>query len=333
MTPLDEMWLGRALELATRAAPVLVEPNPPVGAVIASGEYLLGEGYHRRFGGPHAEIEALNAVTERNALSGATLYVTLEPCCHTGKKTPPCVPEILSAGIRRVVIGTMDPNPAVHGQGIQALQAAGVEVQLAPDARPFRRLLRHFRINVLQERPYITLKWAQTAPTSAVPGTPGYLGSRSHGRWAVSGFRGLVWGHRLRTRHSHIAVGYRTWQMDRPALTARYFPGESPKALIFYDPERGKPSDADERCLPLDIPLHDTMRRLYSEHRVGSLLIEGGEKLLQRFLAAGLYDEVHILMRLNAPAPPDPVPAPLPPPLRWRRIRLAPDEVVWIGRQ
>lgn len=333
MSPLDEMWLRRAWELATRGAPPLIEPNPPVGAVIATGNRLLGEGYHRRFGGPHAEIEALNAVTDYTALAEATLYVTLEPCCHTGKKTPPCVPAIISAGIRRVIIGTLDPNPAVNGQGVQALRAAGVEVHLARDSRPFRRLLRHFRIGIRQQRPYITLKWAQTAPPHAEPGTPGYIGSRSQGRWAISGFRGWVWGHRLRTRHSHIAVGYRTWQIDRPALTARYFPGESPKPLVFYDPERGMPPDADTKFFPLHVPLFDTMHLLYKEHRVGSLLVEGGAQLLERFLAAELYDEVHILMRLNAPPPPDPVPAPFPPPLRWRRLHLAPDEVVWIGHR
>lgn len=332
MTEIDHYWLRRTVELAQRALPAFVEPNPPVGAVIAHGGSLLGEGYHRRFGGAHAEIEALRAVKDRSLLSDATLYVSLEPCCHTGKKTPPCVPEIISAGIRRVIIGCTDPNPAVNGQGIRALRAAGVEVLTAPDPKPFLKLLRHFRVNILFRRPYITLKWAQTSATGAL-GERGYIGSRRQGRWAVSGFWGRVWGHRLRTHHSHIAVGYRTWQIDRPALTTRHFPGESPKPVIFYDPDRGIPPDADERFFPLELPLLTTLQSLYAHHRVGSLLVEGGAVLLNQFLAAGLYDEVHVLMRIRADTPPDPVEAPCVPSLSWRCLRLAADEVVWIGHR
>lgn len=331
MTERDLLWLKRTLELARRAIPTLVEPNPPVGAVIARGEHLLGEGYHQRFGGAHAEIEALRAVKDPNLLPAATLYVSLEPCCHVGKKTPPCVPEIISAGIRRVVVGCADPNPAVNGQGIQALRAAGIEVLMAPDPKPFLALLRHFRTNILFQRPYITLKWAQTSVTGTL-GERGYIGSRRQGRWAISGFWGRVWGHRLRTHHSHIAVGYRTWRIDSPALTARYFPGESPKSIIFYDPRRGIPAEADERFVPLEQPLLLTFQKLYVQHKVGSILVEGGAALLNQLLAADLYDEVHVLMRIGAATPPEPVEAPLMPALRWRRLRLAPDEVVWIGR-
>ncbi len=331
LTPWDALYLERALELAKRAAPPAVEPNPPVGAVIAVGEEVLGEGYHAYFGGPHAEIVALESVQKPELLPQATLYVTLEPCCHTGKKTPPCVPALINAGIRRVVIGTRDPNPAVHGAGIQALRAAGVEVLLAPDPRPFRSLLRHFWVHVRHERPYITLKWAQT------PGHPsgGVLGHRTQGLWPISGFWGRVWGHRLRTRHSHIAVGYRTWLLDQPRLTARLWPGPSPRPLVFYDPRRGKPTLPEPFLgLPLETINKDFLQSLYRDHRVSSLLVEGGSRLLQQFLAAGWYDEVQVLVSYEAPLPPPEaiVWAPAWPPLKWKRRRLSPTEEVWIAR-
>ncbi|MCS7298190.1 MAG: bifunctional diaminohydroxyphosphoribosylaminopyrimidine deaminase/5-amino-6-(5-phosphoribosylamino)uracil reductase RibD [Bacteroidia bacterium] len=321
------MWLGRALQLARHASPVAIEPNPPVGAVIAAEEVLLGEGYHRFFGGPHAEIEALQRVKDSTLLSDATLYVTLEPCCHEGKKTPPCVPALVAAGIRRVVVGCTDPNPAVSGKGIQSLQAAGVEVLLAPDPRPFRLLLRHFRVNLQKGRPYITLKWAQ-AQNDGAP----FIGSRTQGRWPISDFWGLVWAHKLRAQHSHIGIGYGTWRLDQPALTTRFFPGESPHVLVFYDPQYGLPPEANNQFIPLSASLRDTVEMLYLERHVGSLLIEGGARLLNRFLAAQLYDEVHIIVRKGVHPPSDPVLAPLPPSLRWKRYYLSPNEVVWRGR-
>ncbi|MCS6896316.1 MAG: bifunctional diaminohydroxyphosphoribosylaminopyrimidine deaminase/5-amino-6-(5-phosphoribosylamino)uracil reductase RibD [Bacteroidia bacterium] len=327
MNHIDALWLRRALELARRSIPSSVEPNPPVGAVIAIDSHLLGEGYHRAFGGPHAEIEALHSVKDALRLPDATLYVTLEPCCHTEKKTPPCVPEIISSGIRRVVIGCKDPNPAVTGKGIRALREAGIDVLLAPQSAPFEKLIRHFKVNVQQKRPYITLKWAQ-ANLSDDLYDRGFIGSRTVKRWAISSFWGKVWGHKLRARHSHIAVGYGTWRLDTPALTTRYFPGANPKPLIFYEPERGIPPQADERFMPLEYPLHALLRRLYEEFRVGSILVEGGASLLNRFIAAGLYDEVHVLVRLNQKSPPSSVLAPVLPNLRWKRFRLMPDEVV-----
>ncbi|MCX8112934.1 MAG: bifunctional diaminohydroxyphosphoribosylaminopyrimidine deaminase/5-amino-6-(5-phosphoribosylamino)uracil reductase RibD [Bacteroidia bacterium] len=331
MTPWDELWLRRALELARRAVPIEIKTNPPVGAVIAADDRLISEGYHRVWGGPHAEIEALQRVPSSGSLHEATLYVTLEPCCHTDKKTPPCVPRIVEAGIRRVVIGCKDPNPAVSGKGIQALRAAGVSVFLAPNPYPFRRLLRHFRVGIQEQRPYITLKWAQISRRGLLYES-GYIGSRDKGRWPISGFWGLVWGHRLRARHSHIAVGYRTWQADQPTLTTRFFPGQSPQRIIFYDPRLGEPPERDEDFVPLQPSLLDTLRTLYASRQVGSLLVEGGGRLLERFLSASLYDEVHVLVRLTDEVPPSPLLAPAMPTLRWRRRVLAPQEIVWIGR-
>ncbi len=336
LTPQDTLYLRRALELARRALPAEVEPNPPVGAVIATPDRILGEGYHRFYGGPHAEVEALRQVQFPEALPQATLYVTLEPCCHSGKKTPPCVPTVIQSGIRRVVIGQIDPNPAVRGEGIRQLRAAGLEVILASDSRPFRRLLRHFETNIRFQRPYLTLKWAQTpGPTKQFPFPGGIIGSRRTGRWPISGFWGRVWGHRLRAAHSHIAVGYRTWVLDSPALTTRLFPGSSPKRIVFYRPGRLLPeSTEDVLFFPLSEVNLATLQKLYQEHRVGSLLVEGGAQILEQFLAAGLYDEVQVLVSFTAPSPPpaEAIWAPAWPRLMWRRTVLSPTEELWRGR-
>lgn len=336
LTAEDQLYLQRALELARRAFPAEVEPNPPVGAVIVAEGRILGEGYHRRYGGPHAEIEALRQVKVPEKLAQAALYVTLEPCCHVGKKTPPCVPAVIQSGIRRVVIGQIDPNPAVRGEGVRQLRAAGVEVLVAPDSRPFRRLLRHFAINLRFQRPYITLKWAQTAgPTRQFPFPGGVIGSRRVGKWPISGFWGQVWGHRLRAAHSHIAVGYGTWNLDAPALTTRIFPGGSPKPVVFYLPNYPAPPPVEAvRFIPLPELNPDFLQKLYQEYRIGSLLVEGGARLLQQFLAAGIYDEVQVLVSYAAVPPPESeaVWAPAWPTLKWRRIALSPTEELWRGR-
>ncbi|MCX7606455.1 MAG: bifunctional diaminohydroxyphosphoribosylaminopyrimidine deaminase/5-amino-6-(5-phosphoribosylamino)uracil reductase RibD [Bacteroidia bacterium] len=336
LTPEDEVFLRRCLWLARRACPSEVEPNPLVGAVIAYQGRVLGEGFHRRFGGPHAEIEALHAVKETHLLPQATLYVSLEPCCHSHKKTPPCAPVIVDVGIRRVVIGCVDPNPAVAGEGIAYLRERGVEVRLASEPTPYQRILRHFRVNITEGRPYVTLKWAQTpGPSGRYPFAGGVMGSLRQGQWPLSGFWGKVWGHRLRAAHSHIAVGFRTWHLDQPALTTRYFPGCSPRRIVFYDPHKGSVPGEGPTFYAWEKPLPEMLRDLYEHHQVGSLLVEGGSGYLNRFLAAGVYDEVHVLVSYGATSPPpeEAVWAPAWPPLTWRRIRLSKEEEVWIARR
>ncbi|MCS7189270.1 MAG: bifunctional diaminohydroxyphosphoribosylaminopyrimidine deaminase/5-amino-6-(5-phosphoribosylamino)uracil reductase RibD [Bacteroidia bacterium] len=336
LSPLDEVYLKRALQLAQRAFPSKVEPNPPVGAVIAVGETIIGEGYHHYFAGPHAEIEALQSVRETHRLPQATMYITLEPCCHSRKKTPPCVPAIVKAGIRRVVIGTIDPNPHVRGEGIKQLEENGIEVLLAPDPKPFRKILRHFYTNLRYHRPYITLKWAQTAgPTRRYPFTGGIIGSLEHPKWPISGFWGRVWAHRLRATHSHIAVGYRTWQLDKPALTTRTFPGGDPQRIVFCNQRCSLVESEEALFYPLSKINRATLRDLYEKYRVGSLLVEGGATTLNAFLAAGIYDEVHIIVSYHAEPSPSgrSVLAPTWPPLQWRKKRLSPTEELWIARK
>src|SRR3954453_3729783 len=152
----DDDFMRRALPLAMNGRG-RVEPNPMVGCVIVKNGRVIGEGYHAQFGGPHAEPTALANCAESPA--GATAYVTLEPCCHTNKKTPPCVPALIEARLARVVSGSVDPNPDVNGQGLDQLRAAGIHVTQGVLEESCKQLLAPFIARVVYDRPYVTLKW------------------------------------------------------------------------------------------------------------------------------------------------------------------------------
>src|SRR5690349_13832991 len=159
---LDERFMRRALRLAMNGRGA-VEPNPMVGCVIVKDGRAIGEGYHARFGGPHAEPTALASCTDPPA--SATVYVTLEPCCHTNKKTPPCAPQLIEAKIARAVIGCLDPNPDVNGKGVAMLRAAGIVVDRAsPEIEAeAKQLIAPFIKRTVHRRPYVTMKWAESA--------------------------------------------------------------------------------------------------------------------------------------------------------------------------
>jgi diaminohydroxyphosphoribosylaminopyrimidine deaminase / 5-amino-6-(5-phosphoribosylamino)uracil reductase len=156
----DVKMMRRAIALAMRGRG-RVEPNPMVGCVIVRDGRVIGEGFHEQFGGPHAEVNALAACTE--STEGATAYVTLEPCCHTNKKTPPCTPRVIEAKLGRVVVGSVDPNPDVNGRGLDQLRAAGIQVTQGVLDESAKQLLAPFIARVVYDRPYVTLKWAETA--------------------------------------------------------------------------------------------------------------------------------------------------------------------------
>src|SRR4051812_14976122 len=206
----DEQMMRRAIRLAMNGRG-RVEPNPMVGAVIAKGDRVIGEGFHAQFGGPHAEPAALASATE--SPQGATAYVTLEPCCHTNKKTPPCVPALIGAGIARVVCGCVDPNPDVNGKGLDQLRAAGVSVDVNVLEDPAKQLLAPFIARTVYDRPYVTLKWAETAD-----GKVAGLGGK---RLQISNEQSSAIVHTLRARSDAIVVGVNTVIADDPLLTAR----------------------------------------------------------------------------------------------------------------
>jgi diaminohydroxyphosphoribosylaminopyrimidine deaminase/5-amino-6-(5-phosphoribosylamino)uracil reductase len=210
ISPQDEQFLRRALRVAMNGRG-RVEPNPMVGCVLVKDGQIIAEGHHTHFGGPHAEPTALaDCIARGNDPRGATAYVTLEPCCHTNKKTPPCAPRLIEAGIARVVIGCVDPNPDVDGKGVAMLRTAGIQVESAPPelAAVFKQLIAPFRSMF-----YTTLKWAESAD--------GFVAGAGGMPVRITGPEANLAVHRLRTRCDAILVSSRTVEMDDPALTVR----------------------------------------------------------------------------------------------------------------
>lgn len=275
--------LARALELAERGRGGTA-PNPMVGAVLVRDGAVVGEGWHERAGGPHAEIVALEAAGE--AARGATLYVSLEPCAHHGR-TPPCADAVVAAGVARVVVAVGDPNPETNGAGLDRLRAAGVEVELAGGELEWRARVQNeaFRVWVAERRPFVVYKAAITLDgRMTVPGS----------RW-VSGEESRRRVHELRAWVDAVAVGMGTVRADDPQLTARDVDARrQPRRLAFG---RGPLPEGSELEL-LDGPLEAELERLADES-VQSLLLEGGPTLATAFVRAGLVDK---LMLFVAPA-------------------------------
>jgi diaminohydroxyphosphoribosylaminopyrimidine deaminase / 5-amino-6-(5-phosphoribosylamino)uracil reductase len=208
-----------------------VEPNPMVGCVIARDGRILGQGYHQKFGGPHAEVNALNAC--RDQAAGATAYVTLEPCCHLEKKTPPCVPKMINAKLARVVVGCLDPNPMVGGKGIEQLRAAGILTEEGILGVECRQLNAAFFKRMDRRQPYVTVKWAQTA-NGKVAGAGGK-------RVFISNEKSHDVLHALRARCDAILVGIGTVLADDPLLTARGVSRERALLRVVLDRELRMP--------------------------------------------------------------------------------------------
>jgi diaminohydroxyphosphoribosylaminopyrimidine deaminase / 5-amino-6-(5-phosphoribosylamino)uracil reductase len=270
--------LERALELAERGRGQVEHTHPLVGAVVASGGEVVGEGWYAGSGTPHAEVVALGQAGERAA--GGTLFVTLEPCAHHGS-TPPCADAAIAAGIARVVAGAGDPNPKVDGKGFARLREAGIEVEVA-DSWEARRQNEAWRIWISRRRPFVTYKVAMTLDGRvAVPGR----------RW-VSGESSRRRVHELRAASDAVAVGMGTVRADDPALTARGIDAaRQPRRLAFG---RGPLPDGSELELHPG-PLEEELSRLAAEG-VQTLLLEGGPTLAASFLAADLVDKLLVFV-------------------------------------
>jgi diaminohydroxyphosphoribosylaminopyrimidine deaminase/5-amino-6-(5-phosphoribosylamino)uracil reductase len=293
--------LERALELAERGRGTTY-PNPVVGAVVVRDGEVIGEGWHERKGGPHAEVVALDAAGRR--ARGATLYLTMEPCAHHGS-TPPCTEAVLASGVNRVVAASLDPNPEAGG-GLELLRAAGVEVELA-DSFTARAQNEAWRTWVGGRRPFVLLKLALTLDARvAVPGS----------RW-VSGEESRRRVHELRAQVDAVAVGMGTVRADNPELTARDVDaGRQPRRLAF-----GRGPLPSGSALELRTgPLAEELGTLAADG-VQSLLLEGGPTLAEAFLNADLVDKLLLFVapRIAGSGPaftPD-----LPLPLELRRLK------------
>ncbi len=239
---LDRWHMRRALELATQGQGY-VEPNPMVGCVIVQGAEIIGEGWHRRFGEAHAEINALELAGER--AGGATMYVTLEPCCHTGK-TPPCTEAILNAKVGRVVVAQADPFSQVSGGGVAQLRAAGIEVELGLLEAEARQLNAPYLTLLERGRPWVIAKWAMTLDGKTATGS-------GSSRW-ISNEQSRAVVHQLRGRVDAVVVGRRTAQIDDPQLTARP-PGPRTAVRVVIDTRASLSSDSQLARTASDVPV------------------------------------------------------------------------------
>jgi diaminohydroxyphosphoribosylaminopyrimidine deaminase/5-amino-6-(5-phosphoribosylamino)uracil reductase len=284
----------RAAELAMRALGHTT-PNPVVGCCLiyrpgTPDERLLSEGFHARAGLPHAEAVALaNLPAEfRPLLAETTAYVTLEPCAHFGK-TPPCAHALVQAGIQRVVYGTLDPDPRVAGKGVEILVQHGVLVEAAsPEIQSHCRWInRRFLVSIEQNRPYIVLKWAQTPEG----GMDGFRTPEHPGPYAVSSPEAQSVVHQWRSEEDAIAVGARTWDLDRPQLNARLVGSKNPLRVVVGTPHTEVPTDV------LRVSSTNEMLQALQCRGIRSVLVEGGPSLLRSFLEQNLWDEVRILIQ------------------------------------
>ncbi|RYY59028.1 MAG: bifunctional diaminohydroxyphosphoribosylaminopyrimidine deaminase/5-amino-6-(5-phosphoribosylamino)uracil reductase RibD [Chitinophagaceae bacterium] len=314
-TPIThETWMDRCLQLAALGE-ATVAPNPMVGAVLVHGGRIIGEGWHQAYGGPHAEVHCFRSVSEadRHLIPESTLYVSLEPCAHWGK-TPPCADRIVAERVPRVVVGCRDPFPAVDGKGIEKLRAAGVEVIVGIREAECLRLNEVFFTFHSRKRPFITLKWAQSAD--------GFIAGPRSRRVAISNAASARMVHRLRAGHGAILVGTNTALFDDPELSTRHWPGRHPLRLVvdrqlrlpaqlkLFNGEQPtlvlnalqKSAHHNLEYLRLDFSQDDLAARvceLLYVRGITGLLVEGGARLLQHFIDSGHWDRV---CRITAPA-------------------------------
>ena len=273
----DEKYMRRCLQLAANGIHG-ARPNPMVGAVISlppapskgRGSWrIIGEGYHVRCGQGHAEVNAFASVKPEDEalLKDATIYVSLEPCSHYGK-TPPCADLIIKKGVRRVVVGTIDPFAEVQGRGIKKLQDAGIDVTVGVLEKECQWLNRRFFTYHSKHRPYIILKWAQTAN--------GFIDD--HGKaLQISNEQTQMLSHQLRAEEDAILVGHTTDAREHPQLTVRHWHGPNPKRVVLTHQR----------------PLSQLIDDLYQQG-IQSLIVEGGRQTHESFIEAGLWDEIRV---------------------------------------
>lgn len=312
----DESYIKLTLEIAKKGEGS-VSPNPLVGCVITKDNRIIGAGYHQKFGEDHAEINAINSATE--SLEGSTLYVNLEPCSHTGK-TPPCVDRIISEKIKRVVIGTLDSNPLVSGNGVKKLKKAGIDVKVGVFEKECYELNKFFFKYISKKIPFVTIKAAQTLD--------GFIADKNHFSKWISSDQSRKSVHLLRAKYDAVLIGSNTAQIDDPKLTVRMVEGRNPYRIVLDSKLKLKTdlkifkSNSDKKTILITsfeskskksklkkleqlgvkiifckksknsvLQLNSVLKEL-GKLGIISLLVEGGAKTNSSFIKQNLFDDV-----------------------------------------
>ncbi|RAU84153.1 bifunctional diaminohydroxyphosphoribosylaminopyrimidine deaminase/5-amino-6-(5-phosphoribosylamino)uracil reductase RibD [Pontibacter arcticus] len=308
---INEIYMQRALELAILGNGY-ANPNPMVGCVVVHNGQIIGEGWHRQHGGPHAEVNAIAAVQDKSLLPESKVYVTLEPCSHFGK-TPPCADLLIKYGVKDVIICNTDPNPLVAGRGIKKLQDAGAIVKTGVLEQQGLELNKRFFLFHTQKRPFILLKWAET--------TDGFVAGPACEQVQISGPLAQRLVHKWRTEEQAIMVGTRTAQFDNPRLTTRHWSGKNPLRIVIdrqlqlltnlhlFDKSQPtvvynyKKQEEQENLyfvrLQENEPLLPQILQDLYQRNVLSVLVEGGPFLLNSFIEAGLWDEAMVFKSIT----------------------------------
>ena len=311
-------YIKRCFELAKKGNGS-VSPNPLVGVVLVKNGEVIGEGYHKKYGSAHAEVNAIKNAAE--SLAGSTLYCNLEPCCHTNKQTPPCVPLIIQKKIKKVIINNLDPNKSVYGRGVKQLRKAGIEVTTGILEEEGKELNKFYFKYVKEKNPYITLKIAQSLD--------GKISLSKNEQTWLTGKESIRFVHKLRSEYDVVLVGAGTIKIDNPLLTVRNVRGRNPirvivdgrlsipiksKVIDSIDPQNTwifTSSNANEKKIKL---LSEKGLRIFkiatkrqnrlelkkiitalAEQKITSILVEGGRNIFSQFLKEEMFDEVIIL--------------------------------------
>lgn len=298
------LYMRRALELAEWGRGY-VSPNPMVGCVIVHENRIIGEGWHREFGGPHAEVHAVNSVENQALLSESTVYVTLEPCAHWGK-TPPCANLLVEKKVKKVIIAAVDSNPLVGGKGIEILKNAGIEVETGVLEKEARWQNRRFFTQIEKQRPYVILKWAQTED--------GFVARENFDSKWISNSQSRQLVHKWRAEEDSILVGKNTAAYDNPRLDVRDWVGKNPIRVVL-DSHLGLPKNLNlfDQSIPTlifntvksesienlewirlsEINPEVILKELHSR-KIQSLIVEGGSQVLSQFIESGFWDEARV---------------------------------------
>lgn len=304
MTP-DEFFMQRALELAQLGIG-FVSPNPRVGCVIVHDGKIIVEGWHKKYGEAHAEVNAVNSVADVSLLRESTVYVNLEPCSHFGK-TPPCADLLIKHAVKKVVVANKDSNPLVAGEGVKKLREAGIDVTLGVLENEGRELNKRFFTAIEKQRPYIILKWAQTAD--------GFVARKNYESKWISNELSRQWVHRWRSEEDAVLVGTKTATHDNPALTVRDWSGRNPTRIVIDRFLRLHDHlhlfDGKQKTLCYNVLRHEEKRNLslirideenfitqlvkdLSKQKIQSVMIEGGAQTLRLFIDLNLWDEARV---------------------------------------